>query len=57
MIDTLRLSKEVFPNMRCNRDALCERFNIDASKRDVHGALLDAELLLQVYCNLIQNNK
>ncbi|MBR1599946.1 MAG: DNA polymerase III subunit epsilon [Alphaproteobacteria bacterium] len=54
MTDTLKLAKAAFPNMRCNLDALCERFDIDTSKRNVHGALLDAELLSQVYCKLIK---
>ncbi len=55
MTDTLSWLKEAFPNMRCSLDGFAERFNIDASKRDINGALLDAELLSQVYCKLIQN--
>lgn len=54
MTDTLKLAKAAFPNMRCNLDALCERFGINTNKRDVHGALLDAELLSQVYCKLVR---
>jgi len=52
MTDTLNLARAAFPNMRCNLDALCERFGIDASNRNLHGALLDAELLSQVYRKL-----
>lgn len=47
--DTLRLAKELHPGKRNNLDALCERYNIDNSKRTLHGALLDAELLAEVY--------
>lgn len=57
MTDTLKLAREIFPDMRCSLDALCKRFNIDSGKRDSHGALLDAELLSQVYCKLVQKNK
>ena len=47
--DTLKLAKELHPGRRNNLDALCERYNIDNSKRTLHGALLDAELLAEVY--------
>jgi len=47
--DTLKLAKEFHPGKRNNLDALCERYNIDNSKRTLHGALLDAELLAEVY--------
>lgn len=47
--DTLKLAKELHPGKRNNLDALCERYNIDNSKRTLHGALLDAELLAEVY--------
>lgn len=47
--DTLKLAKEFHPGKRNNLDALCERYNIDNSKRTQHGALLDAELLAEVY--------
>lgn len=49
IIDTLRLAKEMFPGKRNSLDALCERFQIDNSARTLHGALLDAELLGEVY--------
>ncbi|AEJ01449.1 DNA polymerase III, epsilon subunit [Nitrosomonas sp. Is79A3] len=47
--DTLKLAKEFHPGKRNNLDALCERYNIDNSRRTLHGALLDAELLAEVY--------
>lgn len=47
--DTLVLAKELHPGKRNNLDALCERYQIDHSKRTLHGALLDAELLAEVY--------
>lgn len=47
--DTLKLAKELHPGKRNNLDALCERYRIDNSKRTLHGALLDAELLAEVY--------
>ena len=49
IIDTLRMAKDLFPGKRNNLDALCERFQIDNSARTLHGALLDAELLGEVY--------
>lgn len=47
--DTLKLAKEMRPGQRNNLDALCKHFGIDNSKRTLHGALLDAELLADVY--------
>ena len=47
--DTLRMAKEVFPGKRNNLDALCDRYGIDNSRRTLHGALLDAEILAEVY--------
>lgn len=49
IIDTLRLAKDLHPGKRNNLDALCDRYKIDNSKRTLHGALLDAELLAEVY--------
>jgi DNA polymerase-3 subunit epsilon len=49
VIDSLRLAKELHPGKRNSLDALCERYGIDGSKRTLHGALLDAELLANVY--------
>lgn len=52
-IDTVRLARAKFPGAQVNLDALCRRFNIDNSARTKHGALLDAELLAEVYLELI----
>jgi DNA polymerase-3 subunit epsilon len=49
IIDTLKMAKEMRPGQRNNLDALCRHFGIDNSKRTLHGALLDAELLAEVY--------
>ncbi len=53
VVDTLVIAKKRFPGMRVNLDELCRRFNIDNSARTVHGALLDAELLADVYLELL----
>ncbi|MES2499191.1 MAG: DNA polymerase III subunit epsilon [Pseudomonadota bacterium] len=47
--DTLRMAKDSRPGQRNNLDALCRHFGIDNAKRTLHGALLDAELLAEVY--------
>jgi DNA polymerase-3 subunit epsilon len=49
VLDTLTLAREIHPGQRNSLDALCKRYEIDASKRDVHGALIDSELLANVY--------
>jgi len=49
IIDTLRLAKDMRPGQRNSLDALCRHFGVDNSKRTLHGALLDAELLADVY--------
>ena len=50
--DTLVMAKELFPGKRNSLDALCDRLEVDNSGRVLHGALLDAELLADVYINL-----
>lgn len=50
--DTLVMAKEMFPGKRNSLDALCSRLGVDNSGRTLHGALLDAELLADVYINL-----
>ena len=50
--DTLVMAKEMFPGKRNSLDALCDRLGVDNSNRSLHGALLDAELLSQVYVHL-----
>ena len=49
ILDTLTLARELHPGQRNTLDALCRRYEVDASKRDVHGALIDADLLARVY--------
>jgi DNA polymerase-3 subunit epsilon len=49
VIDTLRMAREMRPGKKNNLDALCNEFGVDNSSRQVHGALLDAELLAEVY--------
>lgn len=49
IIDSLRLAKELHPGKKNNLNVLCERYGIDNSKRTLHGALLDAEILAEVY--------
>lgn len=53
VVDTLEIARSKFPGSRNNLDALCRRFNIDNSSRTKHGALLDAELLAEVYLELL----
>ena len=50
--DSLMMAKEIFPGKRNSLDALCDRLEVDNSGRTLHGALLDAELLADVYINL-----
>ncbi|MGH8858078.1 MAG: DNA polymerase III subunit epsilon [Polaromonas sp.] len=50
--DSLMMAKEMFPGKRNSLDALCDRLDVDNSGRTLHGALLDAELLADVYINL-----
>lgn len=52
VLDTLVMAKEMFPGKRNGLNGLCDRFEIDRSSRTFHGALLDAELLAEVYLNL-----
>jgi len=52
IVDTLAMAKEMYPGKRNSLDALCDRFGVDNSGRTLHGALLDAELLAEVYIHL-----
>ena len=52
VLDTLVMAKEMFPGKRNGLDALCDRLEVDNSGRTLHGALLDAELLADVYINM-----
>lgn len=49
VLDTLALARQMHPGQRNSLDALCKRYSVDNSHRDLHGALLDADLLLEVY--------
>ncbi len=51
-IDTVSMARRKFPGQRVSLDALCERFSVDNSGRTKHGALLDSELLAEVYLEL-----
>lgn len=53
VIDTLLMARQKFPGSPANLDALCRRFNIDNTERTLHGALLDSELLAEVYLELL----
>ncbi len=53
VIDTLGMARQLFPGSPANLDALCKRFQIDNTERTYHGALLDSELLAEVYLELI----
>jgi len=53
VFDTLALARKKFPGSPANLDALCRRFHIDNSNRTLHGALLDSELLAEVYLELL----
>ncbi len=52
-IDTLEMARKRFPGSPASLDALCRRFNIDNTARTLHGALLDSEILAEVYLELI----
>ena len=52
IVDSLAMAKEMFPGKRNSLDALCSRLEVDNSGREFHGALLDAELLADVYVNM-----
>ncbi|MAZ76491.1 MAG: DNA polymerase III subunit epsilon [Micavibrio sp.] len=53
VIDTLAMARKKFPGSPANLDALCRRFNVDNTGRTLHGALLDSELLAEVYMELL----
>jgi DNA polymerase-3 subunit epsilon len=52
VVDTLRMARDLYPGKKNNLNALCERYQIDNSTRTLHGALLDANLLAEVYLAL-----
>ena len=53
VIDTLEIARSKYPGSQNSLDALCKRFNIDSSKREKHSALIDCNLLKEVYVNLL----
>ena len=56
-LDTLEIARQKYPGSQNSLDALCKRLNIDNSKRDKHSALMDCELLKEVYINLIDQKE
>ncbi len=52
VLDTLDLARQLHPGQRNSLDALCRRYEVDDSRRELHGALLDAELLAEVYLRM-----
>ncbi len=57
VVDTLRMAREMHPGQKNNLDALCKRYGVDNSNRTLHGALLDAELLADVYLALTRGQE
>ena len=57
VIDTLELARSKYPGSQNSLDALCRRFNIDNSKREQHSALIDCQLLKDVYINLLDQRE
>jgi DNA polymerase-3 subunit epsilon len=57
VIDTLKNAREMFPGKRNSLDALCERFSISNDHRTLHGALLDSELLAEVYLGMTRGQE
>ncbi len=57
VMDTLVLAKEMYPGKRNNLNALCDRLDVDRSCRTLHGALLDAQLLADVYLQMTRGQK
>jgi DNA polymerase III subunit epsilon len=55
VVDTLVLAKNQYPGKRNSLDGLCDRFSVNRSNRNLHGALLDARLLAEVYLNLTRS--
>lgn len=57
IVDSLKLARSMFPGARATLDALCRRFQVDNSGRDLHGALIDSDLLAQVYLRMTGGQK
>ena len=57
IIDTLEIARQKYPGSQNSLDALCKRFNIDNSKREKHNAIIDCQLLKEVYINLVDQKE
>ena len=57
VVDTLEIARQKYPGAQNSLDALCKRFNIDNTKRKKHTALIDCELLKEVYINLVDQKE
>ncbi len=57
VVDTLRMARDLHPGKRNGLDALCERYQVDNSSRKLHGALLDARLLAEVYLSMTRGQE
>ena len=57
IIDTLEIARQKYPGSQNSLDALCKRFNIDNSKREKHNALIDCQLLKEIYINLVDQKE
>ena len=57
VVDTLVLARDKFPGSQVSLDALCKKYRIDNTKRSLHSALVDCELLAKVYVNLIDQRE
>jgi DNA polymerase III subunit epsilon len=57
VIDTLEIARQKYPGSQNSLDALCKRFNVDNSKREKHSALVDCNLLKEVYINLVDQKE
>tara|TARA_Y100000590_G_scaffold420744_1_gene523767 strand:+ start:956 stop:1630 length:675 start_codon:yes stop_codon:yes gene_type:complete len=57
VIDTLEIARQKFPGSQNSLDALCKRFNVDNSRRTKHTALIDCQLLKEVYINLVDQKE
>ena len=57
VVDTLEIARQKYPGAQNSLDALCKRFNIDNSKRNKHSALVDCQLLKEIYINLVDQKE
>ena len=57
IVDTLEIARQKYPGSQNSLDALCKRFNIDNSRREKHNALIDCQLLREVYINLVDQKE